>query len=74
MKDNHDAAFGAGMILGLLVATLLWVGLIAAGVYDLHPYRGCNEDEVWAWQQDYRPVYGESPWECVAIDDLIGER
>lgn len=67
-----DGVFG--VLVGLFIGMLIWIAAAIGGGFDEHPYRDCAEDEVWAWQQDYRPVYGESPWECVAIDDLMGGR
>jgi len=63
-------AFGAiGFILGLVIMFFFAWAVIAG---SSGPYVQCNEDEVYAWQMDYRPVYGESEWRCVSIDDLIG--
>lgn len=64
MSDEGEGGF----LLGFVAASMLF--LVMAGIYDHHPYRDCEEDEVYTWMADYRASYGESPWECVALDDL----
>lgn len=68
---SEDAAFW-GLAVGTIVTQLIFLVFVVSGAFDEHPYRDCAEDQVWAWQTQYRASYGESDWACVAIDDLIG--
>jgi len=68
MSNSEEGSF----LMGFALAVILTM-LVAFAMWPIPKYERCAEDEVWAWQAGYRATYGESEWECVALDDLIGE-